>query len=225
MLPHFVSLAWDRRQSLIVRPHSGAGNVLAQLDDIRGGALERMRSKAFLTLETSPGSYQAWLAIVGADDRLVRRLVKNVGVDWNASCAVRVAGSPNCKVKYAPDFPTVRISRLQLFRKILPVDVEEDLEPDSIMQPQERAVQKSSENKQIWPEWDFFLRKARSKDDGSADLSRIDYTWAMVALKRGFAFDAVVERLQQISPKAKAECNRKNKGYARRTVLHASQAH
>ena len=64
----------------------------------------------FLALETSPGNYQAWLALSGNEDKdFARRLRKGVGADATASGATRVAGSLNFKDKYAPNFPRVTI--------------------------------------------------------------------------------------------------------------------
>ena len=217
MLPHFVPLVWDLHHNLILRPVRSAQTVLAQLDDIGGAVLDRMRSRAFLRIETSPGNYQAWLSIAGGNDGLVRRLVKQVGCDWNASRAVRLAGTPNCKPEYAPDFPCVRIVDVQLGRQVKPAEL--DLPPDVPFRP----VVSGSSNRG-WPEYGFFLRGARLKEDGSADLSGVDYIWAKVALRRGFSFDEVVAKLLEVSPKARAEWDRGNKGYARRTVEAAQKA-
>jgi hypothetical protein len=58
----------------------------------------------------SPGNFQAWLALPGAEDKdFARRLRKGTGADTTASGATRVAGSLNFKDKYAPHFPRVAI--------------------------------------------------------------------------------------------------------------------
>ena len=69
---------------------------------------------AFLTLQTSPGNHQAWVAISGlasGEDtkEFARRLRKGAGADISASGATRIAGTTNYKRKYEPDFPTVKI--------------------------------------------------------------------------------------------------------------------
>jgi hypothetical protein len=63
-------------------------------------------------LETSPGNYQAWVALdAGSCDKdFARRLRKGAGGDDTASGATRIAGSLNFKEKYAPGFPRVRMS-------------------------------------------------------------------------------------------------------------------
>jgi RepB DNA-primase from phage plasmid len=59
----------------------------------------------FLTLETSPGNFQAWAAVKDAPDKdFVRRFRKGAGADATASGATRVAGSVNFKDKYGPEF-------------------------------------------------------------------------------------------------------------------------
>ena len=68
----------------------------------------------FLVLETSPGNFQAWLALPGREDKeFARRVRRGTGADATASGATRVAGSLNFKDKYAPDFPRVAIHAAQ----------------------------------------------------------------------------------------------------------------
>ena len=58
----------------------------------------------FLALETSPGNFQAWLALHGVEDKdFARRVRKGTGADATASGATRVAGSVNFKDKYDPE--------------------------------------------------------------------------------------------------------------------------
>src|SRR5580658_7979867 len=60
-LPKLFPGAAERQNNIIVRPH-GAVAQLIQLDDLDASALNGVRATAFLTLETSPGNHQAWLA-------------------------------------------------------------------------------------------------------------------------------------------------------------------
>lgn len=116
-LPKLLPGLIERQNSLVVRPH-GDGAALVQLDDLGAAALHRLESVAFLTLCTSPGNHQAWVAVqltsmssanteVAKD--LARRLRKGTGADLSASGATRVAGTVNYKRKYEPDFPTVAV--------------------------------------------------------------------------------------------------------------------
>src|SRR5215831_18687815 len=67
LLPAWIRLAWEFEQSLIVRAHKPAGGVIAQLDDLKVGQIDRVREMAFLTVETSRGNFQVWIAIEGGD--------------------------------------------------------------------------------------------------------------------------------------------------------------
>ena len=87
--------------------------VFIQLDDLDREAMERVKPAAFLSLETSSGNYQAWVALVidTCDKDFARRLRKGAGADDTASGATRVAGSLNFKEKYAPTFPRCQMPR------------------------------------------------------------------------------------------------------------------
>src|SRR5580700_857612 len=60
-LPKLLPGLTERRNSLVVRPH-GESATLVQLDDLDTAALRRLEGVAFLTLRTSPGNHQAWVA-------------------------------------------------------------------------------------------------------------------------------------------------------------------
>ncbi len=111
-LPKLLPGLTERQNSLVVRPVADEV-LLVQLDDLDAVALERLHGIAFLTLATSPGNHQAWVAVsgvAGVDGKdLARRLRKGVAADVSASGATRVAGTVNYKEKYAPAFPTVAL--------------------------------------------------------------------------------------------------------------------
>ncbi len=70
--------------------------LLIQLDDLPGPALDKLHPVAFLILETSPGNFQAWVAVdnpgQGTDADFSRRLRKGAGADPSASGATRTRG-------------------------------------------------------------------------------------------------------------------------------------
>ena len=108
-LPAMLDAATAEQRNVIVRPH-GPGVSFLQLDDLAADQLPALRPAVFLTLETSPGNFQAWLALPGREDKdFARRVRKGTGADATASGATRVAGSLNFKDKYAPNFPRVTI--------------------------------------------------------------------------------------------------------------------
>jgi hypothetical protein len=97
LIPSLVARAAAAGESLIVRPE--ASNLI-QLDDLSSDALDRIQPFAFISIETSPENYQAWVCVSvtgAARDALRRRLIEGVGSDSGASGAVRWPGSLNCK--------------------------------------------------------------------------------------------------------------------------------
>jgi RepB DNA-primase from phage plasmid len=92
-LPRMLDEAPSKQRNVIVRPH-GPAVTFIQLDDLASATLSRLAPAVFLTLQTSPGNFQAWVAMAGLDDNdFARRLRKGAGADPTASGATRVAGS------------------------------------------------------------------------------------------------------------------------------------
>jgi RepB DNA-primase from phage plasmid len=112
-VPYLLESAPRRQNNVILRPHHPPAVVLVQLDDLKQEQLERVRSAAFLILQTSPGNQQVWVAVEGGNRDFARRLKIGTGADLTASGSVRVAGTFNYKRKYAPNFPVVRIEEAQ----------------------------------------------------------------------------------------------------------------
>ena len=89
--------ASDRVQgNFIVRPRSTAAKLI-QLDDLNQAKADRVSAHAFLLLETSPGNFQAWVAVKNAPADFARRLRQGTGADPTASGSTRVAGSRNLR--------------------------------------------------------------------------------------------------------------------------------
>ncbi|MFL6464970.1 MAG: hypothetical protein ACJ73N_11240, partial [Bryobacteraceae bacterium] len=123
-IPALLDAAITRERNLIVRPH-GPGIAFLQLDDLAADRLPTVAPAVFLALETSPGNFQAWLALPGIEDKeFARRVRRGTGADATASGATRVAGSLNFKDKYAPDFPRVQIHSAQHGRMTDPAELE-----------------------------------------------------------------------------------------------------
>ena len=89
-MPHLVAASIGRQNNVIVRPRVTAATCI-QLDDLDAGKLQAIRPAAFLILETSPGNFQAWVAIKDCPLGITARLRKGTGADLNASGATRVA--------------------------------------------------------------------------------------------------------------------------------------
>jgi hypothetical protein len=67
-LPGMLDSAASSERNVIVRPH-GPGIVFLQLDDLASDRLPALAPAVFLTLETSPGNFQAWLALPGKENK------------------------------------------------------------------------------------------------------------------------------------------------------------
>ena len=105
------------RHNVIIRPRSTTA-LLIQLDDFDDAKAAQMQPYAFMTLRTSPGNGQVWLAVSDgpkeSDEEAARefrtRVRRGAGADHSATGATRIAGSLNFKTKYAPAFPVVTIT-------------------------------------------------------------------------------------------------------------------
>jgi hypothetical protein len=71
-----------------------------------------------MTVATSPNNFQVWLAVSeGPKEKesakqFRTRVRRGARADHSATGAVRLAGSPNFKTRYAPDFPIVVLSQV-----------------------------------------------------------------------------------------------------------------
>jgi hypothetical protein len=225
LLPVWVGLSWSLQQNLIVRAQQPApGAVLVQLDDLDGGRRDRAQGGAFLTVETSSNNYQAWMAIEGGDSAFARRVMDAIRSDSRANCSGRVAGSPNVKERYRPDFPMVRIVALQLGRMVTPAELEDAglvAPPAAARAPS--CFHESADNRG-WPDYERCSRGAPLRADGLPDRSSADFLWCKWALERSNSLDAVRVKLLEVSEKAREEWKRGNLAYVRRTVDAAADA-
>jgi hypothetical protein len=237
LLPHLVPRCWCLNQNLIVRPLAPAGVTLAQLDDIDAHGREELAPSAFLVVRTSASGYQVWIAIAGAEAGFVSCLVRGIGADCSASGAGRLPGSPNCKAKYAPDFPAVKASLVQPGRIVAAAELEKFLAPPVQVPPPRvspggdapRKKDGTSDRSKAdcsrgWPDYERVLRGAPRKKNGRPDRSRADYLWAKWALERGNNQEAVIARLAEVSERAQLEIKRKNPNYLRVTVANAANS-
>lgn len=203
-IPFLVDRAAHRHNNLIVRPHSD-DVTLIQLDDLPVATLERVRPVAFLILNTSPGNFQAWLAVRGAGDDadLRRRVKKATGADQSASGATRVAGTMNFKRKYEPNFPTVAIENSQPGKTVSPAELEA-LELIAPPEPPRQATVFRNSKGDKWPSYEKCLEAAPLNHGGDGpDVSRADFTFALIASDWGNPAEQVAARLMEYSTKAR----------------------
>jgi hypothetical protein len=221
-LPKLFPGLRERHNSLVVRPHSETSAII-QLDDLKTDALAPVRDVSFLTLQTSPGNYQAWVAVSGLEDSkdFARRLRKGAQADISASGATRVAGTVNYKRKYEPEFPTVMIEEAHPGRIVMP----SQLQQLGLVAPEPAApaapFRVSSFPSDYWPDYERAVGGApRNHGDTGPDISRADFFWSLIAAQRGWDAGAIAHRLMQMSPKAKEN----GEEYARITALNAVEA-
>ncbi len=211
------------RQSwnVIIRP--APPPVFLQLDDLDATSIDRVKPLAFLTLDTSPGNHQAWLALAGQPDPdFARRVRKGIGADPTASGATRIAGSLNFKDRYAPDFPRVRIGHVACKRMTTSAELERlglVAPPEPVRPPRPAAYMPQGERR--WPDYQRCLDGAPLNHAKTGpDQSRADFTWCMVAADWGWSIEDVARRLMEESAKAQENGD----GYASLTARKAADA-
>jgi hypothetical protein len=223
-------------ENVIIRPMSHTSTFI-QLDDLSASALERVRPAAFLTLATSPGNHQAWVAVADLSDTprdevkaFVRRVKKGIG-DKSASGAVRLAGTENFKLKYHPDFPRVAIvegapgrtvTTQQLEGQGLVAPVEPAAEPAPATQRQSSfRVSRRERTTGTWPCYQRCVDGAPgARNHRGSDRSTADFVWCMTAIDWGFSVEATADKLMEESAKARDKGN----DYALVTVKNAEAA-
>jgi hypothetical protein len=230
-MPKLFPGAAARKNNIIIRPSADKVHFV-QLDDLDTPGLSRVGEAAFMTLETSPGNHQAWIAVSGlptpqeAKD-FARRLRKGTGADLTASGATRVAGTSNFKRKYEPDFPTISMVDAAPGRTMTPSQLEtlglvSPPEPVVIQESAPARVSRRSEaaiRARKWPDYERCLLGAPpNHSDTGPDTSRADFTWCVTALDWGFDSAETTAKLMEVSAKAKENGPR----YAALTIQNAA---
>jgi len=232
-------------ENVIIRP-TGPNVAFIQLDDLRTPEqLEQVRPAAFIIHATSPGSYQAWLAISGEPEdkeafkTLTRRVRAAIGVDSNdksASHATRLAGTENFKTKYGPDFPTVQIVEAHPGR-VMTVEQLEHMGLVAAPEPEIAAAAFTSRTGQgrggaqrvrsdkVWPNYAISLAGAPPNHSGNGpDRSLADFAWCMTALDWGWSIEETAAKLAEVSEKARERVQCGDKGYPVVTAGNAAAA-
>jgi hypothetical protein len=203
-MPAMLATAKADRLNLIVRPDGPDDMTFLQLDDLKtakhqittsplGGLafgskqMLDLASVSFAIIETSPGSFQAWLALPRVDKEFARRVKKAIGADTGASGAVRIPGSLNFKPEYAPDYPRVQIREARPGRKTSALELEQlglVAAPEVYAPlPPRRFMRRDGD---WWPSYGKALARAPMNSEGDdRDRSRADFVWCMIAIDRG----------------------------------------
>ena len=236
------------RLNLIIRPRSTTATLI-QLDDFSDQRADRIAPFAFMTVQTSPGNNQVWLAVSDgpkdgdsaaekeAAKQFRKRLRKGAGADKQATGATRLAGSLNIKAKYAPDFPVVMVSLARPGNTVTVAGLEaagliappEAVTPPASVPEQPRHMTRKGPPPKSWPDWNRALQGAPMNRDGSGpDRSLADFMFAKWAAERGWMEREIAAKLAQVSPKAQeriragdVEKNALQKGYCLVTAENA----
>lgn len=199
MLPYYLSANTTRSESFIVRPR---GASLIQIDDLKEADLARIERYSFLTVETSAGNYQAWVALDGADEtarRAIReRLVKKLGGDIGANGAMRMCGSVNRKPKR--NGFRVRVRSVAPFKRTTASELEE---AGLLLPVAKPAVSPSAPlskgQAQKFPSYE------RCLTDKDGDRSAADASFLAISVKRGFSMSEAIAELKKVSPRVREE--------------------
>jgi hypothetical protein len=224
-LPALLDESTHKGQNIILRPR-GPGTQFIQLDDLDASATEKTEGSAFLTLETSPGNFQAWIALPESESNedFTRRLRKGTGADPTASGATRIAGSYNFKPKHAPDFPLVRITSSNPGHITTRAQLEAAglvAAPEPAAAPRPPAPRRSGSRRPGWPSYSKCVAGAPlNREQTGPDISRADFTFCLLALDWGQTQEATAARLMEESPKAKENGDK----YAQLTAKEAAKA-
>jgi hypothetical protein len=228
-------------ENLIIRPISDRVGFI-QLDDLKPDQLDRVRPAAFIMHATSPGNYQAWIAVSGLPEgkaqfkEFVRRVRKAVGgTDKSASHATRLAGTENFKTKYFPEFPTVTILETHPGRVMRPEELEAMglvVHEPKIAAPAHTGRTSSGRTglplaarAKAWPDYARSLAGAPPNRDGTGpDRSMADFTWCMTAIDWRWSIEDTAAKLTEVSEKARERVTLGDKGYPLITSQNAAAA-
>ena len=215
-MPRILAHAEKQQRNVIIRPR---GPVI-QLDDLGEAAVAKLRPVSFLILRTSPGNYQAWVAVADADEDFARRLRNGTGADLTASGAARVSESLNFKAKYEPAFPRVETTYTSPGRIV----TRAELDALGVVAPEEKVtpvvIRSHRSEPRGWPSYQQCLEHPKAQKEGRPDRSKADFTFCVLAIDWGWSVEEAADRLMQVSSKAQEN----GEAYAFRTARNAAAA-
>ncbi len=233
-IPEYIKRNREQNCNVAVR----AWGALIQVDDCNAEILERLKPFAFYAEETSPGNFQAWLALpksfTGADGkmseagkairkRLLKKFKKNGELaNGGAYGSTRLPGTFNIKEKYQPDFPQIRVTYVALGRIVTPDELDRAglLASVEIKTVLRETVSRSTSSKlpTSFPNYNEFLNRKLVAGGDRADRSSADIAFACRALSLGWSKEDVISELDRLSEKAQG----RKDGYSTKTVESAA---
>jgi hypothetical protein len=231
----YIKRSEKQTQSVCLRPKSpelrqGAAvcsnGALIQVDDCSLEVLGRLAPYSFVTVETSPGNYQAWLALpkgitegerVLVRERLLRQL-KDTGANGGAFNSVRLPGCLNAKEKYRDaqgHLPRVRVVDVAPSLMVAPSVLETAGLLAAPLPAKVTSIVTYNNSRIPTSEVDYQYYLSRSgNSDKSFDRSNADICYAMAMLRLGHPRHYIISRINDLSDKAKG----RRDSYAEQTV-------
>jgi hypothetical protein len=218
-LPALVERTEQGAESLIIRPRGGA---FIQLDDCSPELAERLEPVVFMTFETSPNNYQAWIALSEETSETELKAVRSrllakldgTGANGGSFGAMRWPGSVNRKP--SRNGFRVRLHRLWPEAYCTVAELEAagllaPLAPEPQPLPAKPKGFRLRVGGRAFPSYDRCL----AKKDG--DRSKADAAFLKLCSLRGFSMVEAVAELERVSERAKEERQRGRRDYANRT--------
>ena len=227
----------EGRGNLIVRPFSDT-TAFIQLDDLTETKLDTVRPVAFLTVRTSPGNQQAWIAVPAfkSDQErkdFISRVKERATSDVSASGSVRLAGTSNFKPKYIGNFPKVAVIDTAPGRITTPEALEvlglvappKPYQPPTVVSFAASRKRGHLGKEPEWPDYQRCLLGAPPASEGSGpSRSHADFFWCKMAAQRGWSIEETAQKLLEVSEKAQERARCRDEGYALVTAQNAAAA-
>lgn len=216
-IPDYLKRNQERQHNVAVR----VWGPIIQVDDCSREFYERLKPLCFAAVQTSPKSFQAWLALssafVGPDgkrndaltairDRFFKRCEElKESANGGAYNSIRMPGTLNIKEKYLPDFPRIRLLHVSMGRITSP----EELDAVGLLAPAPapalRLVKTAPRTRNIGASalpHGYFVQRAPLKEDGQPNMSRADMAFAVHRLALGDSRWEVAAELRAVRDKA-----------------------
>jgi len=229
------ALDWLKRENfkgcdIYIRPARSAPSRLILIDDLSMGVLAQLQAgpyPAAVTVQTSPGNYQAWVKLnddMPADVRreVARYLAREYGGDPNSADSAhygRLAGFTNRKPQHidaAGQSPFVLLDSyngqptsgaaelVQIARQTIERDQEQARSMAAHVQRAARvmpqAVQAAQGGQELAAWYRGLWLSLQTQFGRGFDASRADWMAAVAMFNRGYDFQAVAEAIAQHSP-------------------------
>jgi hypothetical protein len=236
-LPELLKQNATRHDSLIIRPRSERVAFI-QVDDLSLETRKLFDDVCFLSFKTSPGNYQAWLAVQGISEderkKLRERILRKLGeqVDRGATGAMRLPGSINRKpsrngYRVQLHFPLRSSSRILTPGVLEQSGLLAPL-PEVTAKPKRVSTPRTSTHPMRFPSYEICLKKYPKKDSKRGDgydHSPADASFLSTCLEWGIPEDVAKAEWFKVSARAQEELESGGDAYIERTLSFAYGAH